>query len=526
VTDSVPGLVSAALQLGAGRVAGWSREEEELARAVPARPVNVSELVDLVRSGHDPLGDAFCTVRTPDARRPLGQTFTPARIVQSMVGWAAQTGTPARVVDPGTGYGRYLLAAGGQFPAARLVGVDVDPVATIIARGNLAAAGFARRANIFCRDYRSLELTRHRGKTLFIGNPPYVRHHQIQPVWKRWLLETASRRGLRASSLAGLHVHFFLATAVHGRDGDYGAFITSSEWLDVNYGSLVRDLLLDGLGGQQIHVLDEAAAPFADATVTGAITCFAVGGRRRSLSFRRVSRVSELGGLHGGRPVLREQLTGTSRWGLLTRPSRQLPAGQVELGELCRVHRGAVTGANRVWIVHGGQTGLPPSVLFPSVTKARELFTAGDELTDAAGLRMVADLPADLDVLDPSERRAVHRFLAAARKAGAADGYIARTRRPWWSVRLRPPAPLLASYMARRPPAFVRNLADARHINIAHGIYPREPLPEHALRRLAGHLRATATTGQGRTYAGGLTKFEPREMERLPVPAPGQLLAP
>jgi hypothetical protein len=29
----------------------------------------------------------------------------------------------------------------------------------------------------------------------------------------------------------------------------------------------------------------------------------------------------------------------------------------------------------------------------------------------------------------------------------------------------------------------------------------------------------------GRTYAGGLTKFEPREMERLIVPSPAMLVS-
>jgi hypothetical protein len=74
--------------------------------------------------------------------------------------------------------------------------------------------------------------------------------------------------------------------------------------------------------------------------------------------------------------------------------------------------------------------------------------------------------------------------------------------------------------MARRPPAFVRNLADARHINIAHGIYPREHMDDATLDRLASSLRGAVDLGQGRTYAGGLTKFEPREMERIPVPSP------
>ena len=72
--------------------------------------------------------------------------------------------------------------------------------------------------------------------------------------------------------------------------------------------------------------------------------------------------------------------------------------------------------------------------------------------------------------------------------------------------------------MARRPPAFVINSAEARHINIAHGLYPRQELDSHVLSRLAEALRTGTALGQGRVYAGGLTKFEPREMERLMVP--------
>ena len=35
--------------------------------------------------------------------------------------------------------------------------------------------------------------------------------------------------------------------------------------------------------------------------------------------------------------------------------------------------------------------------------------------------------------------------------------------------------------MARRSPTFVRNLGEARHINIAHGLYPRDPLSKTVL---------------------------------------------
>ena len=524
---TIPSLVALAAALGAAETGDLSAAERRLLDEQDQDAAPAAELVlrasSLIRRGEDPLGDAYCAIRSPGERRPLGQTYTPHPIIEAMLRWASDHGTPTRVVDPGAGSGRYLLAAGRRFPEAELHGSDVDPLATLMLRANLAAAGLAGRARIHLGDYRALALPEAEGPTLFIGNPPYVRHHQIAPEWKAWLLQTARRHGLHASALAGLHVHFFLATAEYGRRGDFGAFITSSEWLDVNYGALVRRLLLDELGGQSLHVLAPEAQPFSDATTTGAITCFRIGDTVPAMKVRRVESVSDLGRLAKGRSVSRQRLAETNRWSVLTRVTPALPEGHVELGELCRVHRGTVTGANAVWVRRDAHPDLPERVLFPSITRARELFGAGARLGSLDALRRVVDLPVDLDVFDAAERRQIDRFLREARARGVPEGYIASNRRAWWSVGLRAAAPILATYMARRPPAFVRNDAGARHINIAHGLYPREEMTDAVLDRLADHLRAAVTLAQGRTYAGGLVKFEPREMERIPVPGPDML---
>jgi adenine-specific DNA-methyltransferase len=516
-------LLAAALALGATGVAGWSPAEDALARDGGAPPPGPSALAGLraaIAEGRDPLGEAFCRLRDAPRRRPDGATYTPDAIVASMTGWAAGLPAPARVVDPGAGSGRFAVAAGRRFPRARLVAVESDPLAAVLCRAHLAAAGLADRARVIVDDYRTADLGREDGRTLYLGNPPYVRHHQIPAGWKEWLTLTARAHGLEASQLAGLHVHFFLATAARARAGDAGAFITSSEWLDTNYGRLVRELLLGPLGGEAVHVLEPTAAPFEDAAVTGAITCFAVGRPAGGVRMRRVAAVDELGDLEGGREVAAADLRAALRWTPLTRPARAVPPGWVELGELCRVHRGAVTGRNSTWVVRPGEADLPPGVLFPTVTRAREIIDAGATLDATGHLRLVVDLPTDLGVLDADDRRRVERFLRGARRDGAHDGYIARARRAWWSVGLRSPAPILATYMARRPPAFTRNLAGARHINIAHGLYPRVELPDPVIERLVAGLRRTVGVEGGRTYAGGLTKFEPREMERLPVPDP------
>src|SRR2546423_4523815 len=129
-------LVSAALALGARTINGWSAQEERLAtKAVPFPQDWSRDLAARIRQGLDPLGAAFCRLRSPETRRHLGATFTPKVIVSAMVRWAKSTGIePARIIEPGVGSGRFLIAASRQFASAGLVGIEVDPLPAMIAR--------------------------------------------------------------------------------------------------------------------------------------------------------------------------------------------------------------------------------------------------------------------------------------------------------------------------------------------------------------------------------------------------------
>lgn len=503
-----------------------SSQEAKLLAHPPgkANPRAIAVVRGKILAGADPLGDAFCRMRSPAARRATGATYTPRAIVCAMVRWAAAENVqPTRVVDPGAGSGRFLIAAAGRFPLSWLVAVEVDPLAALLLRANAGVLDLSHRLEVRIEDFRKTTLRPVEGTTLFVGNPPYVRHHGIGEEWKAWFAREAHERGLKASKLAGLHVHFFLKTLLLAQPGDLGAFVTAAEWLDVNYGSVLRSMLADGLGGSSLHVLDPAAMPFEDATTTAAITCFKVGNRPEAMRVRSVSRPEELNDLSAGLPVSWARAVATRRWSILVRGGPPPPKDRVELGELFHVHRGQVTGANAVWIHGDHSRGLPRRFLMRTVTRAKELLAAGEILREDPHLRLVIDLPADLDALEADERLAVERFLAWARVHGADRSYIARHRRVWWSVGLKPPAPILCTYMARRPPAFVHNLCGARHLNIAHGLYPRQPISDDSLRRIASWLSRNVHVQAGRTYAGGLTKFEPGEVERIPVPDRWQL---
>lgn len=494
--------------------------ERKLAHGMDAPDTQViAETRAQILAGHDPLGTEFCLLRSRIERRKNGATYTPQLIVGAMLGWAEEhSAKPARIVDPGCGSGRFLIAAAQKFPKAKLIGVDIDPLATLMLRANAAVLGFQSRLKIVHGDYRGFTLPKIDGQTIFIGNPPYVRHHDIAEEWKTWLVDNARKCGFKASKLAGLHIHFFLKTRQIAKTGDIGAFITAAEWLDVNYGSLLRDLLADGLGGASIQLIDPKAQPFTDAMTTGAITCFYVGKRPKSVTLSHAKTLAELTSPSFENTVPWQDLEVSPKWTPFIFGRQERPEGFIELGELFRVHRGAVTGNNAVWVENPFAQEVPDRFKHPAITRARELMSVEGELVDAKRLKRVIGLPVDLDDLSRQEKRQVERYLQWAEQQGAAASYVARHRRSWWSVQLRDPAPILCTYMARRAPTFVMNSANALHLNIAHGLYPRDTLPAQVLKAIVNHLLHNIDVTAGRTYAGGLVKFEPKELERILIP--------
>lgn len=521
-------VVSAAVALGAASFGGpLSYREARLARQASPKFAGLDALREAIRSGDDPLGEAISAARTPTDRRNLGAFYTPAPIVRSMVDWTLARG-PSRLVDPGCGSGRFTAQAVRADPDLEILAVDVDPVATVACRAVLRVLG-AKRAQVINADYTTLRVARHQGRTAFVGNPPYVRHHQLTAKQKSWAKNAAASLGLHWSGLAGLHAHFFLATLLHSRKGDLGCFITSAEWLDIGYGQGVRQALLDGMGVVGLHRIDPQAATFDDAMTTAVVTCFEAGSGRGSIRVRTARSARALADLDsGGRLVSRARLRGTSRWTRLFVERTKHPLQTtVPLGELVRVSRGAVTGANRYFVLsreHAEVLSLT-AWMVPVLTGASEILGADGIVKLTPARRALLDPPRDLDLTCP-DCESLHRYLRMGERGGIANGYICRHRNPWWHVGAKRP-PVVATYMARQPPAFALNPDGLAILNVLHGLFPRVELDDKQLTGLVRFLNTHRETfrGAGRTYQGGLEKFEPREMEALEVPPPERLRA-
>ena len=113
---------------------------------------------------------------------------------------------------------------------------------------------------------------------------------------------------------------------------------------------------------------------------TAAITYFQIGAKPKRIKLKRIEKLDDLKEPNGNREVRRERLEAERRWSHLTRAGKAGPEGYIELGELCRVHRGQVTGLNKVWIAGAHSQGLPESVLFPDGHQGSRVVPGGQRL--------------------------------------------------------------------------------------------------------------------------------------------------
>ncbi len=504
-----------------------SSAERELLESVndQAHPAGVRTNGPATRPQQETFTSKLADARSIEERRNLGQFFTPQPIVDVMIEWVREQ-TPAQIVDAGCGTGRFAVAAARAMPDIPVLAIDSDPVATLVCRARVSELGLDK-ITVHCGDFlrEPLPLPLPGSRTAYVGNPPYVRHHRLSPELKSWAAQVCRELGVKFSKLAGLHAYFFLATALHARPGDIGCYITSAEWLDVNYGACMRQLLGDQLGLLSVSVLEDSRTAFNDAMTSAAITCFQVGQKPSTVSFSKVEEFTDAGGAPEALQISVDRLDG--RWSPLLRTDLDSPKdGLARLGDLVSVHRGVATGANKFFVMPPGEAEILGLARFakPVVSASRQILGCCGVLSSRSLDRIIL-LPRELDGLPAIDREAVDRFLADGKVAGVTERYLCRHRNPWWWLGPLRSAPIIASYMARRPPAFALNPDGALLLNIAHGLFPRFLMTTEQMRLLVNSLNGAAPSfaGSGRTYKGGLEKFEPREMENLMVPAPKEL---
>lgn len=178
----------------------WREFLEAAGLAVP--PCRLAEIEPVVRVDRDTdlgpltriddLGSLYERLVGWDERRRAGQHYTPPALAAALVAIAAPPGDPGRIADPACGGGAFLLAAARRLAAAgvaveeilseRLVGVDVDPGALVVAEAALVTWAAELGAHTRVSDHALVEADAllsaplqlvGRSVDLVVGNPPF-----------------------------------------------------------------------------------------------------------------------------------------------------------------------------------------------------------------------------------------------------------------------------------------------------------------------------------------------------------------
>jgi len=430
---------------------------------------------------------------------------------------------PEVLFDPGCGSGSLLIAATHEkVGATRFVGVDVDPLAVVMAKCNVQIRSMCNvdiQQSDFLFDDPSDQ------PDAVICNPPYTRHHDISSVRKSAIHRgIAERLGLDLYRSSSLHVLFLVRAIEISAPGARLAFITPSNWLDKSYAAAVKRFVLEEAHVKSIINLPVDELIFDRAITTASITLFEKGVKRRSTRIVQPS-TSKRSELHkavtsGG---VRVMLKSEDKW---SRPGTKKIVRGVPLSELADVHRGIATGCNEFFVLSDKrrrELGIALCSVRPCLASPKQLTSPTVTL---ASLRA---LPSDTRrwIFAPSKVRA--KGPIADYLSSGLNDYEVRTRtlvrqreeagHKWYQLPTEVPAPIVVTYINQGPARFVRNDANAIPLNNWLRIVPK---PGVDARQLLFELTQPEVSreirSRGRDYGNGMWKLEPSDLLGVHIP--------
>ncbi len=481
--------------------------------------------------------------KTSEDRNRLGQFSTPPSLAREVLTAALRLVAgekPLDFIDPAFGTGAFFSALLDVFPSdqiGRCCGVEIDahygePATDLWQHTSLtlAHADFTRLKPPGSDSERF---------NLLICNPPYVRHHHLDPEDKRRLAGLAEKRvGISPSGLSGLYAYFLYLAHPWVRTGGLSGWLVPSEWLAVNYGRDVQRYLLGQVNLLHVHQFDPEDVQFDDALVSSTVVWF----RHEQSPRKHTVRFTQGGTLlrpKRERVVTAETLRRKQKWSNIFAEEHSATNEFVTLGELFRIKRGLATGANKFFLLtpeEAERHELPGQFLLPALPSPRYLSRSVIE-SDADGMplleRQLLLLSCSMPEDEVRERYPqLWAYLERGAKNGVSAGYLCQSREPWYAQEEREPARFLCSYMGRGSPKqplpfrFFFNRSAALATNVYLNLYPKaemqralaeKPDIESIIWEALNRITPATLIQNGRTYGGGLHKLEPKELSAAPL---------
>jgi hypothetical protein len=462
-----------------------------------------------------------------EALRAKGQFWTPDDIADAMAAWACRDAAAA--FDPAVGAGALLRAARRAAPGIALGGCEVDPDALALA----ADGGYpGEPADLVLADYTAVASGPHRA---ILANPPYLRHHRIDPAAKARLRDFAAGVvGAPIDARAGLHVYFLVKALSELAPGGRLCFLVPADVCEGVFAPTLWRWIFGRFRVEGAATFEPGSSPFPGVDTNalllmvsarppcGPVWWARVGQRGRGALARWCARGLGPDAGPGFEAFARDPAealeTGLSRSPLQARREATVP-----FGSLFRVVRGVVTGDNGFFLFdsrRAASLGIPASCLRRVIARTRDVQGDALDQADLERLDLRGRPTFMLDVPGGDMPAAVADYLATGSALGLPLRPSLAGRRPWWKPERREPPPWLFSYLGRRNCRFVRNDAAAVPLTSFLCVYPRDAAVDRgaAWRLLGDPALLAALPEVAKSYGDGALKVEPRALERLPLP--------
>jgi hypothetical protein len=456
--------------------------------------------------------------------------------------WAIRSSSD-HVLEPSCGEAAFLsdaavrLSAKGAKKAklnTQLHGVEIHRGSANAAATLLGEQGYA--ADIKVADF--FDVAPAAQYDCVIGNPPYVRYQSFAGAARTKGLEAALRHGVRLSGVTNAWAAFVVhASQFLKPDGRLG-LVLPAELLAVKYAAEVRRFLLQRFAKVRLVMFEELVFPgvLEDVVLllaegTGPAPHFEVHQARDLAALTTASTATWLGYTpeRDGKwtPALQPKGTFETFQAIVAGEgySPLLKWGETTLG--------AVTGGNAFFAMTRDDAALHriPERELHKISPPGSRHLRGLAFSDAAWEEQAREGAACLLFLPDAEKpsAAAQRYIEHGETQKVHTGYKCRMRKPWWRVPLVRMPDLLLTYMDHERPRLVANDAKVLHLNSLYGVNLR-----HGLKELGRDVLPIATLNtvsllsaemMGRSYGGGLLKFEPKEADGWAVPSESALRA-
>jgi adenine-specific DNA-methyltransferase len=524
-----------ALKLGEQLPFKESRIEKLCNEAPPKLDVKIDQIV----SNPNLLDVLYESLVTPSYRKKYGQFLTPDYIAEFMASWINEN-RPGRVLDPAVGSGIFLdkiIRTAHSLPI-ELWGFDTDPILLDACELRLKPKGIQSVSlHLMQQDFLKIGGFFTERMDAVICNPPYLNFHDFDR--NELVKPVEALYNIRLSRLTNIYVLFFIQSLSVAKNGAKLAFITPSEFLYTGYGEELKEFLLKYTTLDSMILIDFQSLVFNAALTTAIITLFRKGSPKagHKVRFIRIYKwptTSELlSAVTEGTEnpekyqiieFLQDELAPREKWlkYFANIEYASILDRLVPLSQLAEIDRGIATGFNEYFVLRKSDIDkrkIENEFVVPVISNTDQCTGYDFSYEDWKRLEQSDEKCYLLYVFkEPSPN--LREYIKYGEKLRADQRYLTKHRSPWYSMEKREPAKILATVFHRERMRFILNNANVRNLTAFHCVYPKfdDVVKIKALLAyLNSDLCKQIQTIKRREYGGGLHKFEPRDLENIPV---------